>query len=200
MKATDISRLEVILDDVVWTEDEKALVDEAVRFLRALTEAKRPTLETLFGLERERKPDVDIALSFTIPRPMSSKNTQKLTARGGTPRRYRPKEVDEMQNTIRARCLAAMQRQAPQAYAERRPLFRDEDVRIEMVHNVHQDTCDVLVRRIGPKPKGLAGRRCDVHNLPELVCDAIQRIAYKNDNQVCDLRVFRNLGAPANQE
>jgi len=200
--AVDVERLATLLADVEWTPDEQRLVQQAIEELRT---ARRPALATVASLfDLEQRPVVDdVALRFVIATPPSSKNEQKMRVipggkRGlGIPIRYRPAEVVEHVRQIQDAAVRALQRQAPRCYAESRPLLEDDDARVEMVHNVHNETLDVLVRRIGDPPKkGRTGRRRDVHNLPELVCDAIQRIAFRNDNQICDLRVWRNIGTP----
>lgn len=191
--------------------------EQAVAYLRAfgsgpfqqiaslierLAQDAKPTVQQLFA-----EPVVPItaslpSLHFTIPTPPSSKNTQQLRViygRNGkpVPTRYRPKEVMVATEQIQEAACEALRLQAPTCYRARTPLLSDEDAQVEMVHNVQNESVDVVVRGIGARPKGRTGRRRDVVNLPELVLDAMQGIAFGNDNQVADLRVWRNVGVPS---
>jgi hypothetical protein len=176
-----------------------AAVDDALKQRRA----EKPTAEQLLlGPVDDSANATGPSMRFVIPTPPSSKNTQKMRVipggkKGlGIPIRYRPSEVIEATEGIQRAAIGALRAQAPQFFAERRPLFEDDDVAVSMVHNVWNETVDVVVSQIGSRGKGRTGRRRDVVNLPELVLDAIQKIAYRNDNQVCDLRVWRNVGTP----
>jgi hypothetical protein len=165
-------------------------------------EAKKPTAAQLLSAPIEPPKDSAPSIRFVVATPPSSKNAQKMRVvpggkKGlGIPIRYRPRDVIDATEAIQAAAVAALRKQAPKCFAERRPLIEDGDVSVQMVHNVANETLDVTVQLIGARPKGTTGRRRDVVNLPELVLDAIQRIAYRNDNQVCDLRVWRNVGTP----
>lgn len=176
-----------------------AAVEDALKQRRA----DKPTAEQLlFGPMDDSTSATGPSMRFVIPTPPSSKNTQKMRVipggkKGlGIPIRYRPSEVIEATEGIQRAAIGALRAQAPQCFAERRPLFEDDDVAVSMVHNVWNETVDVVVSQIGSRGKGRTGRRRDVVNLPELVLDAIQKIAYRNDNQVSDLRVWRNVGTP----
>jgi len=198
----DLGKLQALLDDVEWNDAERSLVNQAVAELRQARKPVQQTVESLFGLAPPPKenPD-DIGLRFTIATPPSSKNEQKMRVIHGRrgkpiPIRYRTQEVLDHVEAIQNAAVLALQRQAPRCFAENLPLLDDDDARVEMIHNVMNETVDVLVRRAGARQKGNTGKRRDVHNLPELICDAIQKIAFRNDNQVVDLRVWRNLGLP----
>jgi len=131
---------------------------------------------------------VRLLVWFTVPVPPSSKNAQRIAiGKDGTPRRYRPKKVVDAANGIRAAALVALAR-IHRTVPEPEP---DADLRVECVHEVATDRLHVTVHVLGPKPKGKTGRRRDVVNLPELVCDALQGVAYRNDSQVSELRVVR---------
>lgn len=199
----DLPRIRQLLDDVDWKPDERALLDAALRELQAAQERTRPTLQTLFGTHQP-PPAEDLALHFVVPRPPAAKNSRRIYRTGPTCPACRKgsghlgssmsDEARKAVDDVKVQAIDALRRQAPHAYEERRPLLLDDDVRLEIVHNVHADTVDVLARRAGPCPKGTTGRKRDVVNVPELICDALQGIAFKNDNQVVDLRCFRNLG------
>lgn len=66
------------------------------------------------------------------------------------------------------------------------PLFGSDDVSITMRHAFVDDTVEVVVRRLGAAAvvDGKTGRRRDLLNLWDTLCDALQGIAYNNDNQI----------------
>lgn len=164
--------------------------------LNKANEESKPTAREMLLAAQNEAAKAGPSMRFVVATPPSSKNSRKLAVIGGRPRMYRPAEVVAATEAIQRAAVAALKRQAPRFFSERRPLLLDDDAAVEMVHNVANETLDVTVTRRGPKPKGTTGRKRDVTNLPELVLDAIQRIAYANDNQVCDLRVWRNIGTP----
>jgi Holliday junction resolvase RusA-like endonuclease len=166
----------------------------------AALEASKPTMRELFS--EPLSPYAPTAtpmpsLHFVIPTPPSSKNSKGMAVIAGRARMFRKREVVQATKQIQEIACEALRQQAPTCYRSRVPLLQDEDAQVEMVHNVANESVDVTVRGMGPRPKGRTGRRRDVVNLPELVLDAIQRIAFANDNQVADLRVWRNVGTPS---
>lgn len=195
------------IDDVTITVAK--LIGLAGNIERAIRE-RRPTAAQLFA-----DPIADAAievptLRFTVPTPPAAKNSRRIFRTGAVcPKCRKPTghlgssmsdEARHAREKIIEEAVDALRRQAPQAFSERRPLLPDEDVGVTVVHNVKNDTADVVIEKRGPKPagKGPTGRRRDVTNVPELVLDAVQGIAYHNDNQVADLRVWRNVGEPSN--
>lgn len=73
-------------------------------------------------------------------------------------------------------------------------LFGDtDDVHVSAVHNVDDDTVTVTMRRAGaPRQVGRkTGRRRDVHNLLDTLCDAMQGVVYGDDKQVSMASVER---------
>lgn len=206
MNRADLQRLRDLLASFDLSTAEKDLVDAAMIELEGAIARSKPTAQTLFG-QHQPQPVVDLALRLVLPFvPLSMKNTQALGVVPCAPRgkqripwrpiRYVTHEARAQIEDIQARAVRALRVQAPHAFEQQRPLLVDEDARVEMVHNVRNETYDVLIRHAGAKPKGFTGRGRDVHNMPELVCDALQGIAYRNDNQVVDLRVWRNAGDP----
>lgn len=75
------------------------------------------------------------------------------------------------------------------------PLFGAlDDCRVDLVHRVRDDAVVVTVSRVGePQQVGRkTGRRRDVHNLIDTLCDALQGVLYADDRQlvhVCASRV-----------
>ena len=67
----------------------------------------------------------------------------------------------------------------------------DDEVCVRMVHDVASDVLHVRVYNMGPRSRGRTGRKRDVVNMPELVLDALQGIAFTNDRQVGWLTVAR---------
>lgn len=143
---------------------------------------------------------MDQILKFEIAVPPSSKNVKRMRRSGrvcpacrqpsGPVIMYRPNKVLAATTQIRAAARAAM---VLAGYAAEEPLLADDDVAVQMVHDVAREVVEVTVSRIGPRPKGKTGRKRDVVNIPELVLDALQGLAYANDNQVAHLTVGRSL-------
>lgn len=159
-------------------------------------------LRELRALVAARDPGVPV-LRFTIERPPAKKN-EKQARRVGTPCgscklpmgpvvQYDSHEVKKSVVQIQDVAVAALRTQQPECYRARRALLLDEDVRVEMVHHVHAEALEVRIYNAGPKPRGRTGRRNDVANLPEIVLDALQGIAFHNDNQVTRLEVMRSI-------
>jgi len=78
------------------------------------------------------------------------------------------------------------------------PRFADHDVAVSIVHHARAGCVDVMVEDRGPRPKGTAGRKRDLHNIAELILDAMQADEdqmfgglYENDNQVVELTMRR---------
>ncbi len=173
--------------------------------LQAAEERAKPSAADLFGRDEQATTDRGPSLRFVIATPPSSKNNRHVQAytdrATGKPRAfmYRDSSVKQATEGIREAVALALMRQAPAAFRERRPLWENDDVRVEVVHNVVNETCDITMFGAGAPPRGRTGRRRDVTNLPELILDACQRVAYTNDNQVSDLRVYRNVATPTTE-
>jgi len=127
-------------------------------------------------------------LTFTVPRPSSVKNRRVLTMIDGKPRSFPSSKAQKDTKAIRSAAAFACNE-----FRKRLPLFGDDDVGIEVTHNVADDTCEVRVWSMGPRPKGKTGRKSDLHGLIELLADALQGIAMQNDNQVVEVRMRRVL-------
>lgn len=73
------------------------------------------------------------------------------------------------------------------------PLFADEDVELDMDYLPRSGLVVCRISRAGPRPKGFSGRRRDVQGIPETVCDALEGLVYRNDNQVSRVAIRRLL-------
>lgn len=182
----------------------EAAVDRILALQKAEA-ASRPSATELFGRDDDAQ-EATTSLRFVIATPPSSKNNRHAGAYidkdTGKARGYmfRDTTVKDATVAIRQAVALALMRQAPDAFRQGRPLWEVDDVRVEVVHNVHNETCDVTMLGAGKPPKkGTTGRKRDVTNLPELILDAAQRVAYTNDNQVADLRVYRNVATPTTE-
>jgi hypothetical protein len=185
--------------------DELEALQDVVEKLRARLKSsgvseQLPTASELFAAKPDGGVDETrgLELSFRIPRVHSGKNTKSLGViwKGGKPipRTFRNREAIAEFEGVQAAAFGALERACPDAIRECRPLVPVDDVAVVCVHNVPGDFVDVLVRRIGSPPKkGATGRRCDVHNIPEVILDAMQGFAFANDNQVARLEVWRDL-------
>lgn len=120
-----------------------------------------------------------------IPTPATGKNRRQLVYFGSRPAFIKSKEARTTEKQVRARILYAVQGCAL-------PLFDDDDdVAVTVRHHVQRQLCEVIVERIGRKPDVPYWRQRDVGNLPDVVLDAMQRVAFRNDNQVARLTVER---------
>lgn len=118
--------------------------------------------------------------------PSAAKNRTKIAVINGRRRiigsdraRYHKKLIQELASIKRA--------------GHRGPMFPDESVRVSMLLRDNA-TLNIRVSFIGEKPLDKAGRNRDLHNIDDVVLDALQGYAFTNDNQVCDLRLLRYKG------
>jgi Holliday junction resolvase RusA-like endonuclease len=126
-----------------------------------------------------------IALQFVFPVWQSKKN-DTVPMRNG--RGVRAGE--------RSKAHAAAMRAHLSHVATGAALFGADDVAIEVQHDVATDLCQVIVLRRGPAKAvaGKTGRRRDVHNLLDTLCDALQGIAYDDDRQAIKVTARRIVG------
>lgn len=73
------------------------------------------------------------------------------------------------------------------------PVFGEDDVRVTIRYLAKAGAIEVLAESIGPRPRGFTGRRRDLANIPEALLDALQGVVFKNDNQVADLHIVRDI-------
>jgi hypothetical protein len=71
--------------------------------------------------------------------------------------------------------------------------WQEDELEATFIVGMRSNTLRVVVRSLGPRPKGFTGRTRDIANIPESVLDALQGIVYANDNQVGLLIVRRLL-------
>lgn len=139
-----------------------------------------------------------IRFGFTIPFvPAALKNRPRLgriRRRGRLVANIRPSKEAE----IDKRELRALLRREIGGAGIREPMLGDRDVAVSIVHRVREGLVDVTVEDRGPRPKGFTGRKRDLHNIAELVLDAMQEDRrrmygglYRNDNQVVELTMRR---------
>jgi hypothetical protein len=125
-------------------------------------------------------------LTLSIPfLPASKKNSQQILRRRSGRRFVRASDqavADEAAVHLLARSAAG-----PGVR------FGDRDVAVRMVAYPLKQRVEVTVTDAGPKPKGSTGRRRDLHNLAEVILDALQGVAFENDNQVARLEMERRL-------
>lgn len=118
-------------------------------------------------------------VTFTFPVWKSSKNDVVIAAG-----RYRKGD-----KSTRHKAALAMQAEAIASSVSRgTPLFgKDDDVRLELIHVIENDTVRIVVERMGAPLKakrGVTGRRRDVQNLLDTLADALEGPIFHNDNQV----------------
>lgn len=124
-----------------------------------------------------------VAVRFVFPVWPCKKNNAAF-ARG---RRIGSSRVAKHEAAIRAH----VERALPPGAA---PLFGGvDDCRVELVHRVSDDAVVVTVSRVGaPRRVGRkTGRRRDVHNLIDTLCDALQGVLYGDDRQLVHVSAER---------
>ena len=134
-------------------------------------------------------------LEFVIPVPASSKNSRILTRDAcGRPRSFPSRAARRSAEQIKSAAQEAIDKAKAAGdfkESEGGTLFGDDEVAVEVSHDVPTDTVKVRLWSLGPRVKGRSGRKRDVQNCPEQLLDALQNLAYRNDNQVGMLLVRR---------
>ncbi len=121
---------------------------------------------------------------LVIPTPCSGKNSRRVVRFGSRPGLIKSEQALETEADVRARILFAVRGCAL-------PLFGLDEVEVRLRYFPERELCEVVVERIGPPPAIPNWRRRDVGNLHDVVLDAMQRVAFANDNQVARLVVER---------
>lgn len=125
-----------------------------------------------------------------IPTPPSGKNRQRIMAAGKKCKECgrKPKtwimasaEAEQAAKGIRAAAAMAANQLGWHGHT---PLFGDDDVSVLYTVHARSGSCLVEVRSIGPRPDGFSGRMSDLHNVPDVLLDALQGIVFENDNAV----------------
>jgi Holliday junction resolvase RusA-like endonuclease len=129
-------------------------------------------------------------VTFTVSVPASTKNRRRLVRTRRGIRSLTSKEGEESLREV----AAAARRALTNSIGMHSLLshFGDHSVAMSIVHDVQAETCTVTVRDMGPRPKGKTGRKRDLQNLQEAICDGIQGIVIDNDNQI-DLLTMERL-------
>lgn len=167
----------------------RARIKELEAEVRAYREHTCRMRRRIESLQLERAADArPVVLEFTLPFvPHSLKNGQQVLRKG----RFNTVVCSDAAQADKEAMVPILER-AMAKLPKRRPLLPDQCVGIEIEHNVADDTTTVRLRELGPKRKGKTGRRRDVMNLADIVCDALQRAQfYANDNQVEQCRLVR---------
>ena len=136
---------------------------------------------------------------FSIPVPASTKNSRILVRGRGRPMSLPSKAARRSVEQIRAAVIRVVEEGLAAGLLEARgpTLFGDDEIAVDVTHNVQDDTVSVKVWSIGPKPKGKTGRKRDLQNLQEGILDTLQGILYSNDSQVSWLQMTRSIGKQA---
>lgn len=131
-----------------------------------------------------RPPD----LTFTIPFSTRSKKNQKVMRKDGKGMVYR-KADDEQRKAIRSILVERLHR------LPGNPLIpADHEVVMEIVRLIGktkaEDSLEVRVWDLGPRTDSRGWDR-DTQNLHETVCDAMERLVFHKDRQVCHITQMR---------
>jgi Holliday junction resolvase RusA-like endonuclease len=124
---------------------------------------------------------VEIDFGFV---PESAKNSRRIVVVRGMPRIIASKKALQQERAIK---------QALQLVFARGPLWSDQDIGMRIEHHVLAGTVRAVVEPLGPRPKGVTGRRRDLHNLSVMIPDTMEGFVFSNDNQVSKLAMERIL-------
>ena len=136
-------------------------------------------------------------LKFTVPVPSSSKNNRQLcrTQKGGItslPSRSARRSKAEIQSAAREAVATLLYNHGTDGY-ESTAFGPNDDIAVDITHDVKADTVTVEVWSTGPKPKGKTGRGRDIDNFASTILDALNGLAYGDDRQVSWLQVKRSV-------
>ena len=115
-------------------------------------------------------------VSITVPIPASKKNRRILNTKGKHPILLPSPDAKQSEKEIRDAWIEAVGRLAP--------VWDSEEIAVSVTYAVKTQKVTIDVEPLAPRPKGVTGRRRDLHGMIETVCDALEGLAYKNDNQV----------------
>lgn len=134
------------------------------------------------------------AIAMVIPVPRSKKNNKALLRRGRAVRIGWSKQIKRQERAIAIIAASVL--------GGCEPLFGADDVELLAEHDVQSDTVQVRVRRVGPprrvggRAAGRTGRRRDVPNLLESICDALNGVVYGDDRQIVRCTAARIVRTP----
>lgn len=127
-----------------------------------------------------------VGLRFRAPVPVCKKNNM----RSGFGRTRKDTKVRHSEQDIQHAAILARGRIG-------KPMVEDNDVRVTIEHDVATDEIDVTIEDIGPPPcvpgSSKTGRKRDVPNLSDTLCDALEGIAYTNDRQIAEITIRRKV-------
>ena len=124
-------------------------------------------------------------ITFTIPVPPSLKNSVVL----GRGRMRKSGACKAAMRGIRDAARLAVEARYPSTQG---PLFGGNRVSLDVEHDVGRGLLNVVLTDLGPFPtRGATGRKRDLQNLQDALCDALEGIVYENDNQIDRLTMAR---------
>lgn len=126
-------------------------------------------------------------LHFEIPLPPSLKNSVVI----GRGRMWKSSAVKVAMRTIRDTIRREIDK-IHASYPSEGPIFGGNRIKLQIAHNVPLDKLLVWVEDLGQFPtSGRTGRKRDLQNLQDTLCDAMEGVVYKNDNQIDKLSMWR---------
>lgn len=121
-----------------------------------------------------------VTFTFAVP-PPSKKNgmVQVPGRRGAVP------STKVLRAAEQARLLF-LQAAAAAGAPTREPLWPEQDVAVRVTHRIGTDSVSFAFEALGDakEVRGRTGRKRDLDNLTDAVFDALQGLAYGNDNQI----------------
>ncbi|MEO0479615.1 MAG: RusA family crossover junction endodeoxyribonuclease [Planctomycetota bacterium] len=125
-------------------------------------------------------------LRFRTPVPVCKKNNM----RSGFGRPRKSEKVRHSEQDIQAAAIEARGRMG-------KPLIVDHDVSMLIEHDVATDEVDITISDVGPAQcvpgTSKTGRKRDIQNLVDVICDALEGIGYTNDNQIAEILIKRKV-------
>lgn len=122
---------------------------------------------------------------FTCEAPASKKNRGSIIKVNGRPMILPNKQALRDEAEIRGLLH--------DRYGGTAPRFADHDVEVEVVFEPRFNRAHVTVKAVRQRPKGFTGRRRDLSNILEALCDALQGPLLTNDSQVSKITIERVL-------
>lgn len=127
--------------------------------------------------------------TFTVPGAMRGKMRPKASSFHGFTRVYTPKEQIEFENWVRLN----YQRKHP----DDAPFPRETQLRVTIIckKKIPADASKKL-KALMSSGQVLDTKRPDADNIAKSILDALNTIAFADDNQIVDLRIVKKYGEP----
>jgi len=134
---------------------------------------------------------------ITLPAPPSGKNGQRILGHGAKCPTCGKRETLFVKKSAEATAAEESIHRAARFHTgiggDMSPLFPSEDVTTLITYHARSGTIEVEVYPVCDRPDGFTGRTRDLHNIPDVLLDALQGVVFTNDNQVRRIALVRDL-------